>query len=77
MAGQLSPYSLRRLPPPEDLGGEEAGYRSLLDGPSSGGGGINLWQYWRALRKRLGIVIAIPIVTVIFVGIHEMGLPEL
>ncbi|MGO9604261.1 MAG: GumC family protein [Candidatus Binataceae bacterium] len=55
---------------------EDAGYRGLLDAPS-GSGGIDLWQYWRALRKRIGIVIAIPIVTVIFVGIHEMGLPEL
>src|SRR5208282_3871378 len=73
----LLSYSLRRSSRADQSETEGADYRSLLDGPSSGGGGIDLWQYWRALRKRLGIVIAIPIVTVILVGIHEMGLSEL
>ena len=75
-AGQLSPYSLRRVAPSVETGSGDPGLHGLLEPPSEGAG-IDLRQIWKTLRKRIGIVIAIPIVVCVISAIREMMLPEL
>ena len=76
-SGQLSPYSLRRVAPTvEQEPANEVGFPSVME-PFSESSGFDVWQLWKIVRKRIGIVIAIPIVIGIFVGIHELMLPEL
>jgi capsular exopolysaccharide synthesis family protein len=75
-AGQLSPYSLRRLTPTVEHAPDEAGFHALLD-PQSERIGIDLHQVWKILRKRIGVLVVIPLIAVVVVGIHEMMLPNL
>lgn len=75
-AGQLSPYSLRRVAPSVENDSEDLGFRGLLEPPQESSG-LDLRQLWKTLRKRIGIVIAIPIVVSVIATIRAMMLPEL
>jgi succinoglycan biosynthesis transport protein ExoP len=49
----------------------------MLQLPELEHGGIDLSQYWKILRKRLGLIIALPLVVGTVVGIRELMLPDL
>src|SRR5581483_4432886 len=73
-AGPISPYSLRRLTPTvED---DEPNFQGRL-GCTPSGPAIDLRQLWKTIRKRIGVLVAIPVVVTVVVGIRELMLPDL
>jgi polysaccharide biosynthesis transport protein len=67
---QPSPYFIQRNGPPRDENPEPISRNfSFLEEEE---GAINLEQYWHAIRKRLGLILAIVFAAVMMTFVHEM-----
>jgi polysaccharide biosynthesis transport protein len=74
MSSALSPYSLRAVP--AQVSRDDGEFQPFPE-PAPEGGTFDLLRYWKAVRKRLWIVITAPLVAAAFVGFREMRLPDL
>jgi len=74
MSSALSPYSLRAVP--AQVSRDDTEFETFVE-PAPEGGTFDLLRYWRAVRKRLWIVIAVPLVAASFVAYREIRLPDL
>jgi polysaccharide biosynthesis transport protein len=68
MMRDLSPYFIDRDRPSARGAAQEADYGAFIEQDTER---VDLWQYWRTVRKHLGLILAIALVLMLLVGLHD------